>query len=129
MDDDIIQQSLALLDACIGVYGPDATRLLPGRVFVQMDLRQKIGSYLKDENYVSINRKGATILPQYKNLAGLKAFLETKVSSTHFTCKNKLIDYPYFNFFGVFKLVYVYQYLVRVLTVSLSTKRSAPCLF
>lgn len=78
MDDDIIQQSLAVLDACIGVYGPDATRLLPGRVFVQMDLRQKIGSYLKDENYVSINRKGATILPQYKNLAGLKAFLETK---------------------------------------------------
>jgi hypothetical protein len=129
MGDDIIQQSLALLDACIGVYGPDATRLLPGRAFVQVDLRQRIGSYLKDENYVSVNRKGATILPQYKNLAGLKAFLETKVSSTHFTCKNNFTYYPCYTFFGEFKLVLRISVYSKSFDRSFSTKRSAPCLF
>eukprot|EP00029_Vermamoeba_vermiformis_P009896 TRINITY_DN5091_c0_g1_i1.p1 TRINITY_DN5091_c0_g1~~TRINITY_DN5091_c0_g1_i1.p1 ORF type:complete len:277 (-),score=31.52 TRINITY_DN5091_c0_g1_i1:54-884(-) len=78
MSNDIIQQVLALLDACIAATGPDETRILPGRSFANIDLRNKIGYFLRDEGYVFVSRKGADVKPQFKNLAGLKKVIETK---------------------------------------------------
>lgn len=100
MGEDMIQLSLALLDTCIAVQGADSVRLLPGRAFLSVDLRNRLGTYLKDEDYVSINRKGATVRPQYKTLAGLKAFIEKKVSNPDSTPENNLS--LYFTFFGEF---------------------------
>lgn len=81
MGDDIIQQSLALIDTCIAATGPDETRILPARSFANMDLRVKIGHFLRDENHLLVSRRGAVVNPQYKNLAGLKKIIEAKVSN------------------------------------------------